>query len=219
MSSLTIDVRALELFLKKTQHGPDALRALRYRTGVHYLNPKLDRLSSRMLEAYEKLCTIVQEPFSILDAGCMAGYLRHFMQLRLRNFTYTGLDFWDEALEVAREFQPDIDVRKCDLLNDELPQFSVEINGHVRYGYDYVWCSNIHWGSNDRAIVQKLVPVARRACFFAQPPGTGDIERYAKELGDVETINCGETTLYVITNCYGTSKLLRPKDINSIVAA
>ena len=189
MSSLTIDVRALELFLKKTQHGPDALKALRYRTGVHYLNPTLDRLSSRMLEAYEKLCTIVQEPFSILDAGCMAGYLRHFMQLRLSNFTYTGLDFWDEALEVAREFQPDIDVRKCDLMTDELPQFSYWPNGRMQKGFDYVWCSNIVF-DNPAALVDKLKPLARRRLIIAQPPWAGEYPG--------EQVKCGETTMYLI---------------------
>jgi len=215
MATLKIDVSAIELYLKKVQKGPDAIKALRYRTGVHYLNPELDRLSLRMLQAYEKLCTIVHEPFSILDAGCMAGYLRHFMQMRLKNFTYTGVDIWEEALVVAREFQPDIDVHKCDLLTEDIP-FGSTIQGRVERGFDYVWCSNINWGSNDQTIVEKLVPIARRACFFAQPPNTGDIEKYAKELGDVETIDCGETTLYVITN--GFRHLLQPKNIHSVVA-
>jgi SAM-dependent methyltransferase len=210
MGKLEIDVRALELFLKKVQHGPEALKALRYRTGVHWLNPSLDRLSSRMLVAYDKLCTLVQPPFSILDAGCMAGFLRHFMQLRVKDFAYVGLDSWDEALEVAREFQPDIDVRKCDLLNDEIPEFSAGVNGHVRPGWDYVWCSNINWGKNADSIVEKLVPLARRSCFFAQPPGTGDFAKHANEV-----IDCGETTLYVI---YGTRYLRKPSDINSLVA-
>ena len=216
MSTLTIDVGAVEQFLKKVQHGPEALKALRYRTGVHYLNPNLDRLSARMLKAYERLCEIVTEPFSILDAGCMAGYLRHFMQLRLKNFTYVGLDCWDEALEVAREFQPDIDVRKCDLLRDEIP-YSFTLQGRVDRGFDYVWCSNINWGKHDQTIVEKLVPIARRACFFAQPPGTGEIEKYAKDLGTVETIDCGETTLYVITN--GFRHLLESKNIHSVLAS
>ena len=215
MGILKIDVRQLELFLKKVQHGPEALKALRYRTAIHYLNPSLDRLSERMLPAYEKLCELVREPFSILDAGCMAGYLRHFMYQRVKNFTYTGLDMWDEALEVAREFQHDIDVRKCNVLTDDIPD-AVNLQGRVQRGFDYVWCSNINWGRNDRAIVEKLVPIARRACFFAQPPGTGDIEKYAKELGNVEVIDCDKTTLYVITD--GFRHILQPQNIHSIVA-
>lgn len=201
MATLQIDVRELELFLKRTQQGPEALQALRIRTAVHYLDPTLDRLSNRMLQAYAKLCEIVKPPFSILDAGCMAGYLRHFMQLRIKNFTYVGIDCWDEALTVAREFQPDIDVRKCNLLEDELPN-GVSLQGRPETGFDYVWCSNINWGKHAEKAVEKLKPLARRACFFAQPPDTGDFP------GD--TIDCGETTLYVMKN--EPSLLLRPDD-------
>lgn len=184
---------ALELFLKKIQNGPEAVEALRYRTAIHYLNPSLDRLSNRVLKAYEKLSELMLPPFSLLDAGCMSGYLRHFLQLRIKPFTYLGLDCWDEALEVAREFQPDIDVRKCDLLTDEIPEFSVEINGHTRKGFDYIVCSNVNWGKKGEILVEKLLPLARRNCFFIQPLGTGGFIK-----NPAEVIDCGETELYII---------------------
>jgi SAM-dependent methyltransferase len=181
VSTVSIDVRALELFLKKYQRGPDVVEALRYRTAIHWLNPELDRLSSRMIPAYEKLCELVEWPFNLLDAGCMTGYLKHFMLQRVKPFVYVGMDSWEEALTVAKEFDPLIEVHQKDILNDP-------IEGQ----WDYVWCSNIRW-EDPKQIVDKLVPLATRACFFAQPPWTGDFASLEWD----EVIDCNETTLYV----------------------
>jgi len=187
MASLSIDVDGLVQYLKKNSKGPEVVEALRHRAAIHFLNPSLDPLSSRMVKAYGRLCEIVTEPFTILDAGCMSGYLNHFMRQRLLNFSYTGIDPWEEALKVAREFQPGIDVRPIDI-NGDIPKMSALPNGRVQQGWDYVWLSNIVF-ENPQAVYDKLLPLARRALIIAQPPWAGEYP------GD--KINCGETTIYI----------------------
>ena len=207
-TSISFDVRAVEQFLKQHQHGPKVVKALRLRTASHWLDPTIDRLSSRMLEAYAKLCEIVEWPFNILDCGCMCGYLNHFMELNLppekRNFRYVGIDNWPEALKVAEEFQPRIDVRQADILKDELPG-----------PFDYVWCSNIAFGDHD-AVVKTLYPLATKALIFAQPPWAGNVIVPMRELGKVEVFNCGETTLYKLD---ATNHIRRTQDLHSRLSA
>ena len=189
MATLSIDVDELVQFLKKNQKGPEVVQALRLRAAIHFLDPSLDPLSSRMLKAYGRLCEIVCEPFTILDAGCMSGYLNHFMKQRLSNFSYTGIDPWEEALKVAREFQPGIDVRPIDI-NGEIPKMSALPNGRVQAGWDYVWLSNIVF-DDPKAVYDKLLPFARRALIIAQPPWAGEYPG--------ERLQCGETTIYMTT--------------------
>ena len=192
MSALAIDVKDLEQFLKNVQHGPQALKALKLRTASHWIDPSLDRLSSRMLPAYDRLCEMVHKPFHILDVGCMCGYLWHHMKKRLGNtFRYVGVDDWDEALVIARDFQPEIEVHKCNVLTDELPK--------MEGGWDYVWCSNIHF-ANPEEIIEKLVPVGK-TILIAQPPWCGDYETPASKYG-AETFDCGETKMVKINGAF-----------------
>ena len=189
MTQLKIDLDGVIKFLKKNQTGPGVLEALRIRAALHFLNPALDPMSERMMDAYGRFRELVSEPCTILDAGCMSGYLNHFLRQKLKDFTYVGLDSWDEALTVAREFQPGIDVRKCDILKDELPEFSYWPSGAQQRGFDYVWCSNIVFEYNAK-VVKRLLPLAKRALIIAQPDWAGDWPG--------EQIPCGQITMYVI---------------------
>lgn len=186
---LQIDVDLLVKYLKTHSQGQEVVEALRHRAAIHFLNPKLDPLSSRMLQAYKWFADYIAPQTSVLDAGCMSGFLNHYMRQTRLDFTYVGLDSWEEALTVAREFQPGIDVRKCDILKDELPEFSLWPNGRQVKGFDYVWCSNIVF-DEPQTVVDKLLPVARRALVIAQPPWAGEYPG--------ERIPCGETTIYLI---------------------
>lgn len=183
-----IDINGLVQYLKKNHEGPTVVEMLRLRAAIHFLKPELDPLSERMLEAYSVFRDMIEEPCSILDAGCMSGYLNHFLRQKKRNFTYVGIDSWDEALTVAREFQPGIDVRKCDILKDELPEFCEWPNGRHARGFDYVWCSNIVFDEPEK-VVEKLLPLARRALVIAQPSWAGEYPG--------KQIDCGQTTIYV----------------------
>lgn len=186
-------VRDLEKFLKHNQHGPDALNALRLRVASHWLDPTVDRLSSRMLRAYDKFCEIVsaengRRGFHVLDAGCMCGYLKHHMELKLgRVFRYVGVDMWEEALTVAKEWQPDIEVHLKDILKDELPR------PEWSERWDYVWLSNINF-ADPETVIQRLAPTGRQL-FIAQPPWCGDWVTPAKKFGEIDVYDCGETTL------------------------
>ncbi len=181
------DVDSLVQYLKHFNDGPDVVQALKIRAAIHFIDPTLDPLSERMLEAYQKFSEMIEPGSSVLDAGCMSGYLNHFLKKRV-DCTYVGIDSWEEALEVARDFQPGIDVRKCDLLKDELPEFSIWPNGRQVKGFDYVWLSNIKFDDNQK-VVDRLLPLARRALVIAQPPWCGEWPG--------EQIPCGKTTLYV----------------------
>lgn len=186
-----IDVRKIEQFLKQTQSGEEAKQALRYRTMVHWLHPELDRLSSRMLPVYTELLGHLKWPFSILDVGCMTAWLHHFLAVRTpRPFKYTGVDVWPEALDVAREFQPYIDVRPCDVLKEDLP--TPHGDGFTEQ-FKYTWCSNIQFGKEAPVVIRKLVEKAYDSAFFGMPDYCGDYAKMASDMGyKTETYDCGE---------------------------
>lgn len=187
---LRLDIDGLVQYLKTNFHGPGALQALRLRAAIHFLDPKLDPLSERMLEAYGVFRDMIgNELVSVLDAGCMSGYLRHFLLQKCPHIGYVGIDSWDEALEVGREFQPGIDLRKCDLLKDKIPDRVV--SWQKEPGFDYVWLSNIVFEDNQK-VVDKLLPLARKALVIAQPPWCGEWPG--------EKIPCGKTTIYINKN-------------------
>ena len=188
--SISIDVRGIELFLKQNQHGPEVLEALRYRTMVHWLRPELDRLSARMLPVYTEIAGHLEWPFSILDVGCMTGWLKHFLSQRFEKpFNYVGIDNWDEALMVAKEFDPYINVHKADILEDEIPG---PLGPGFTSDYKYAWCSNIQFGKLAPQVIQKMMDHTQDCAFFGMPDYCGDYSEMAKELGfNTETYDCG----------------------------
>ncbi len=182
--TITIDVALVEQYLKKYSEGPDVEVALKCRTLSHWLDPNLDKMTRRMIPAYTKLCELVEYPFNILDAGCMCGFLKHFMEQRIRkSFRYIGVDMWQEALNVAKDMCPTIEVYKMNILEDRLMDV------------DYIWCSNIYF-ADPRKVITTLVPYAQKAAFFAMPEHCGDYEKTARELGfETQSWGCGEITL------------------------
>jgi len=168
-STFSVDLDALEKYLKSNFVGPEVEVALKCRTLSHWLDPNLDRMSRRMVPAYAKLCELLDYPFNILDAGCMCGFLKHFMQQRLKSFRYIGVDMWQEALNVAKDMDPTIEVYKKNILTDELMKVH------------YVWCSNIRF-EDPKQVIEKLLPYAEKAAFFAMPSHCGDYEEAAKSL-------------------------------------
>src|SRR3990167_3792381 len=126
------DIRATRLFLKQNFDGPEVVKALRFRLETHLNDPTLDPLSNQVWAAYLKLPDLLKEPFSILDAGCMSGFLYHHLKKYFKDFTYTGIDRWPEALQVGRGYAPEARFIEGDFLKHELGGL-----------YDYVVCSNI----------------------------------------------------------------------------
>ena len=190
-ASFQIDVRAIELFLKKHQEGEDVKEALRWRTMIHWLKPEADRLSGRMLPVYKELIGHLEWPFSILDVGCMAGWLKHFIAPHFEKpFNYVGIDQWQEALDVAKEFDPYIEVYKKDILTDEiLGPLGADFDAR----YKYTWCSNIQFGADAPKVIQKMMDITEKYAFFGMPNYCGDYAAMAEELGfKTETYDCGE---------------------------
>lgn len=117
----------------------------------------------------------------------MSGFMYHFLRRHFADFTYTGVDRWPPALEVAREAAPDATFIESDLLTLSMPPRS----------FDYVWCSNLPWRNDLEAwAIRILEPMARRAFFFVVTHGNGNPERH---LPYAERVDCGESIMYVVT--------------------
>lgn len=148
--------------LKAHTEGPKVINALRFRLALHLEDPDLDPLSSQVWPAYKKLLEYLKPPFSLLDAGCMSGFLYHHLKRTFGEFQYTGVDIWREALQVGRE------------------NASVKfIEADMRYGsfepHDYVVVSNIPfpYGEVNHA-VDNLLRFTNRALFLIYPDSRMD---------------------------------------------
>lgn len=151
-----VEVERVRQLLKRKFEGKDVLEALRQRFRFHLEDPLQDPLSRQVWPAYVELRSIVGDSFSILDAGCMSGFL--YQCLKDKDVRYTGIDRWPEAIQVGKEFEPHLDLRVADFLTFHEGQ------------YDFVWCSNIPWRGNDFEIAKRnLLPLAKRMLIFAHP--------------------------------------------------
>lgn len=153
------DIQATRLFLKRNFDGPEVVKALQFRLKTHLDNPESDPLSNQVWMAYNALPEFMEEPFTILDAGCMSGFLYHFLKRHFREFTYTGIDRWPEALQVARENAPEARFFEADFMRIE-----------PRQDYDYIVCSNIPFKPGEEEItIGNLKPHATRTLFMIYP--------------------------------------------------
>lgn len=153
------DIRATRAFLKQNFDGPEVVKALRFRLETHLQDPTVDPLSAQVWPAYLELPSLLVEPFTLLDAGCMSGFLYHHLKRYFKDFSYTGVDRWPEALEVAREFAPEATFVQGDFMHDQL--------GGI---YDYVVCSNIPFRNGEiEKTVANLIDNTRRKLIFIYP--------------------------------------------------
>jgi SAM-dependent methyltransferase len=149
------DVERVRWFLKSNTKGPKVEEALRERIGFHLKDPALDPLLRQVWDSYQDVLQHLEEPFTILDAGCMTGFFYHHLKKNKKDFKYTGIDVWPEAIKIAKEFATGVDFRFGDFRN-----FNEQ--------FDYVWCSNIRWMGNDLELAKKnLSGLARRKLIFA----------------------------------------------------
>lgn len=156
-----MEIEEVRQFLKKNFDGPEVVKALTFRLETHLKDPTLDPLSNQVWGAYQQLSNVLREPFSLLDAGCMSGFLYHHLKKSFNDFTYTGMDRWAEALEVGKTFAPEVSFVKRDFMNDSLD----DIQQH-----DYVVCSNIPFINGDEAkALENLAPLARRSLIMIHP--------------------------------------------------
>lgn len=153
------EVRRLVKQLKRRREGPQAVEALRHRLAIHMEDPTLDPLSHQVWPAYRQLPSMLEEPFSLLDAGCMSGFLYFHLKRYFKDFTYTGVDCWPEALTVARENFPHARFIEADF-------FEAWLEPH-----DYVVVSNIPFGhsKNEERAVKHLRQFAKRALVVIYP--------------------------------------------------
>ena len=165
-TSISIDIAGIEHFLKRNNSGDDVKEALRWRTMIHWMRPEMDRLSGRMLPVYKELIGHLEWPFSILDAGCMCGWLKHFIERHNNgHFNYVGMDIWKEALEVAVEFDPYIRVEQGSILTDKPP---LPLGEGFSDKYSYTWCSNIQFGKDAPKVIENMMAVTEKFAFFGR---------------------------------------------------
>ena len=189
--TIQIPVRSIEQYLKKNYDGPGVEESLRFRTVVHWTNPELDRLSNRMIPVYERIAEQIKLPTKFLDAGCMCGWLKHFILRRRKTaFRYIGIDTWPAALKIAQEFDPLIEVYNIDLLNGDL-LLPLERDYEKKYVYSTV--NNIQFGDDAPKVIQRIMDVTEEAAFFGMPDYCGNYTTMAEDLGfKTETFDCGE---------------------------
>lgn len=154
----SVEIERVRQLLKRKFDGEEVKEALRQRFRFHLEDPLQDPLSRQVWGAYQKLIPIVGESFSILDCGCMSGFLYQHLKKHVKDFRYTGIDRWREAIEVGKEFEPQLDLRVADFMTFNEGK------------YDFVWCSNIPWRGNEFEIAKRnLLPLAKRLLIFAHP--------------------------------------------------
>ena len=121
----------------------------------------LDPMLRQCWSGYLQLPTMLDEPFTLLDAGCMCAFLYHHLKKYFTRFTYTGMDRWKEALVVAHEIAPEIELIEADMFEAKLKQ-----------DYDYIVISNIGFKKAQGAqLALKYACHARRNLIFIEPDG------------------------------------------------
>jgi len=154
-----MNIQEVRMFLKQNFDGPEVVKALKFRLETHLSDPTLDPLVAQVWPAYNQLPQLLRAPFTLLDAGCMSGFLYHFLQQHFTDFKYTGYDRWPEALEVGREFAPGVEFVQKDFLLDP-----------IEGSWDYVVCSNIPFkGLEEYQAIEQLRPHARIGLLMIYP--------------------------------------------------
>jgi len=190
-SDVVISTSRLVRFLKHNFDGPQVVEALRQRALLHWLYPEIDPLMNQIIGSYQKISELVELPFNMLDAGCMSGFLKHYLEQRTQYaFRYVGIDRWPEAIAVAKELYPHTEFHVKDLFDAE-------------GSFTYVVVSNIAFRDKAPDVVRKLAPLAEKALFIAMPQNCGDYLTTAKEYGECEVFDCGKSTLIKV-NMNGT---------------
>ena len=98
---------------------------LRVRMGFQIRNPMSDPMTSKIIKTVEDNRQHLVG--KILDVGCYTGALYHWLG---KPPGYVGLDKWQEAIDVAKEFAPEATFICSDVM---------DIDG----SYDVVWCSQL----------------------------------------------------------------------------
>jgi SAM-dependent methyltransferase len=154
-----MNIEEVRQLLKRKFEGPDVLEALRFRLEVHLEDPTRDPLSAQVWAAYLELPSLLKEPFTLLDAGCMSGFLYHHLKRYFNDFTYVGMDRWPQALQIGKEYAPGVKFIEADFTQDSIGEF------------DYIVLSNIPWKSKEhyQTAIDNLLPQVKRSLIVMPP--------------------------------------------------
>lgn len=76
---------------------------------------------------------IKQEHHSILDVGCGFADYAGFLKERYPHLNYTGVDITPDFVQKVKENQLDLDVRKLDILSEDIESFDVVTANGIFY--------------------------------------------------------------------------------------
>jgi len=192
-----INIKNIVQYLKKSYPETNnwTRGALMHRTALHYLSPRSDPMLDQVYDAYEKLAEELnkEKPRLILDLCCMCGYLKYFLELNTDiSFSYTGIDNWQAAIDVARRWHPRTHFMTFDVLDPR--DWQRHHQGYVG-SYDVAVITNVSLPAE--AVInaaKKYAPV-----LYAGMPknrGCDDFAEAAKKMElQHQFWDCGKSTL------------------------
>lgn len=97
---------------------------------------------------------------SLLDVGCGEGYVISYLREHLPGLTITGMDYDAEAIEIARQLHPDLNLKSGDASNLPFSDSS----------FDAVICLEVleHLGEPENAL-RELIRVSRQYVILSVP--------------------------------------------------
>ena len=123
----------------------------------------VERLNEKIVSYIAELCTTIgkeKEVVKILDAGCGEGFITDLIYQNVKNVQITGLEYTEEALEIARSMNENIQFVQGDIY-----QMPFEDNA-----FDVVLCTEVleHLEKPTEAL-HELARVAGHTVFLTVP--------------------------------------------------
>lgn len=156
------ELLAIRSLLRKAGRGKSLEKYIRRRTEIQLLHPEFDPMLEEWRPTAEKHRHLLTG--RILDAGCMNGYLYHFLG---KPNGYVGVDISEEFITVAREFAPEAEFRVQDLR---------DVEGH----FDVVWCSQVEFSKRKidaNLAYERLQSVCDRMIFMVAREHAGEFSK------------------------------------------
>ncbi len=146
-----------------------------YRLGKS--NPNFDSIVNAIKMTYKSSSSRV----NALEVGCSSGYYSEVLNIAGLNVAYTGVDYSESFIEMAREYYPDLRFHVQDARHLDFPDnsFDLVISG----------CCLLHIPEYEEAIAESVRVSSQTVIFHRTPVIWGDKTKYYRKYAyGVETI-------------------------------